>query len=650
MLAAGFETQADLAQRIAEQEQLDKPPRDLVNKVFREQPVSTHNLARIANALGVNAHTIYLARHDNPYRDIISVQSADTRPLTAQPAPFRRILPGLSLVCSAVFLLWLWYSSTSAGVPADVAAGSTRLDTPLGKVLLVLQADRQLNELAQHLALQLDALKHISANLTSAPQATQFSPKQALSHWQAHAILRLELQQAQHYQLLTAVITSATHQSTLFQAVLRSAELTAGSAAIQSVISGQSQRFIAGEPLLPVMSGSEHAIQQYLQGKALLFTSHAATDYDRARQYFVNAIQSDTRFAEAYAELCRLSVRVSWIQQETASLEQAASYCEQAQQLKPDSTAVLTARAELLSRTGDSKQAITLLSAAITEHSNDADALAIRAAIHLTLYGQDTADTDSAQAELFANQALALVPDHWQALNTLGNLHFMSGQTLQAQARFAAASAVVKHEIILANLGTLQLCHGELAQASQTFSDLIANFDNNYLGYENLGTVYHFQQAYQQALKYKLAAIEKQPDIAIHQVWGSLAEIYLQLGQYPPAIEYYSRAVTLIERDELLENMSLSDQLHKLYYQTKLHRLLQPADPSGELGSQLNTFVAAQAELGLKARSHLAWLLGETGQHAEKQQLWQQISQVCAVYQHSPELVTQTAATLAASN
>ena len=645
MLAGGFETQADLAQHIAEQEQLARPPRDLVNKVFREQPVSTHNLARIATALGVDAHTIYLAQHDTPYHSNLILPSEEQRP--TNPVAFttsakrKHILFSLSLLCSAVLIFWLWQSISAADTQTDLTANSTRLDSPLNKVLLILQADPQLTLLAENLAGQLTGSEHISATLTTAPKTAQLSTKQALNHWQAHAILRLELQQAQHYQLLTATISSTKNKRTLIQAVIRPAELEAQSSTIQNLLYRQTLRFIAGEPLSPVLSDSVHAVQQYLQGKDRLFTSHAAADYSRARQYFDNAVQSDSQFAEAYAELCRLSVRASWIQQETLSLEQAASYCAQATRYMPESLAVVTARAELLSRTGDSKQAMAILSDAISTQTNDADALAIRATLHLTLFGQNNADIDRQQAELFATKALRLAPDHWHALNTLGNLHFMTGKTILAKNHFSAASKVVKNEIILANLGTLQLCHAELEQASQTFSDLIANFENNYLGYENLGSVYHFRQAYPQALKYKLAAIEKQPDIAIHQVWSSIGELYLQSGQHQPAIEYYSKAITLIERDQLLENMSVSDQLHKLYYQTKIHGLIQPDSLPANILSQLDTFVALQAELGLKAKSHLAWLLGETGQYVEKKQLWQQISEVCAVYQYSPELLTQ---------
>lgn len=74
MIAAGFDTQAALANHIARFEKIEKPPRDLVSKVLREQAVSIYNLTRIANALEIEAHTIYLTKDEDEFNDIVSTQ------------------------------------------------------------------------------------------------------------------------------------------------------------------------------------------------------------------------------------------------------------------------------------------------------------------------------------------------------------------------------------------------------------------------------------------------------------------------------------------------------------------------------------------------------------------------------------------------
>lgn len=75
MAARGFETQIELARHIAEIEQRATPPKDLVNKVFREQPVAFHNISRIAIALDVEAHTLFLTASDTPMCDLLSQQA-----------------------------------------------------------------------------------------------------------------------------------------------------------------------------------------------------------------------------------------------------------------------------------------------------------------------------------------------------------------------------------------------------------------------------------------------------------------------------------------------------------------------------------------------------------------------------------------------
>ncbi len=53
-------TQAALAQKIADIEELDAAPKDLVSRIFREVPVDHQSIARVARALNVEATTLYL--------------------------------------------------------------------------------------------------------------------------------------------------------------------------------------------------------------------------------------------------------------------------------------------------------------------------------------------------------------------------------------------------------------------------------------------------------------------------------------------------------------------------------------------------------------------------------------------------------------
>jgi len=61
MAEAGIKTQAALAECIADLEGLESAPKDLVNRVFRGKWVEPSSLERVARALNVAVHTLYLS-------------------------------------------------------------------------------------------------------------------------------------------------------------------------------------------------------------------------------------------------------------------------------------------------------------------------------------------------------------------------------------------------------------------------------------------------------------------------------------------------------------------------------------------------------------------------------------------------------------
>jgi tetratricopeptide (TPR) repeat protein len=185
----------------------------------------------------------------------------------------------------------------------------------------------------------------------------------------------------------------------------------------------------------------------------------------------------------------------------------------------------------------------------------------------------------------------------------------------------------------------MQMCFGELEQAKRTYLDLIESSTNNYLAYENLGSVLMFEHDFAGALDYKLRSIELQPDVAIHQVWGSVAEVYLRNENPQLASQHYQKALRIAERDELLDNMSADGRLSKIYYQMKLNRIAPNDFQFDELEAKANSFLQDSSNLGLKSKSHLAWIAGQIGKEKEKQDIWSSISRTCPVYKHSPELI-----------
>ncbi|MBV2131065.1 tetratricopeptide repeat protein [Arsukibacterium indicum] len=657
MLARGFETQAALAQQIALNEGIDKAPRDLVNKVFREQAVSPHNLARIALALQVEVHTIYMSQDDKPLAQIHSKQNIQPNKAsfvfskkstyllpssTSNNLKASRYSIGILgvLLCISIVAMgfnWLQQETHKAQNPR------AKLVSSIGKALVVIQAPDDLQQFGTELVTEISAMPSINATMLTSQEAYSIPPAEALLKWQAHGVLRLEYQKRQFYIMVTATFTTANYKNVILQKIMHNSELTHDIAVISADIRSQIQQFVDGNMPNPVITSSAESLQLLLLGKEQLFTSRSEKDFSKASKLFNQAAHEDPEFSAVYAELCRTYVRISWIHQETPSLERAADYCRHASDL-PHSVATVTANAELLARTGRLEQALALITANIPLDTANADTLALLAALQLEQFERDRRDTDKQLIEANARKAILRTPRHWQALNTLGNLYFMTGNVQQAKVHFAKASEIVKHDVILANLGTLQMCHDELEDAEKTYRQLITSFENNYLGHESLGKVYHFQRRFELSLQQQLFAIDKQPEVAIHHVWADLAGTYLKLEQDSDAKKYYLHALTLLERDELLENISSSDQVHKLYYQTKLLTLTNNdnlKDKLNDKSEQAGLLQARTQSLSIRAKSHLAWILDITGNPDTSKQLWQEISTLCPVYLRSAALATE---------
>jgi tetratricopeptide (TPR) repeat protein len=683
MIKLGFETQAELANKIAELEGIEKPPKDLVSKVFREQAVSTHNLARIANALDVDAHTIYLTKEDDEFSEVVSTQQNHTQQnhtqqnatedtketasaLPAQPNPIEEsnvedsTKPNLNtpnhltssqsknkrkqVALASLFLIFIvsavvYWQHENTDIANNTKPQS--LASSLGKIKIIIQAPEELKPLAQNFASQLTQLESVSSTVANTPNSYYLSSYEALDKWQAQAVLKIGLVKGQYYQSISANISSLQSETKVLQTVLATAELRHQTDKMAEVLIANTKAFISGESKHSTKALNPTALASYLRAKNISFTAHSVVDFQRALDFFQQAISLEPELTGAHAGICQTQVRMSWIQDESSLLEQAAESCKLAEKLDEHHIDYKIAQAELYSRIGELNKAIALLESEASNNRNNADLLAAIAELYLIKFGQTNEQNSIEYAQSYANQAVILNSQHWRAYNTLGNLYFSTGDTQNAKEQFFAASNIVKHEVILANLGTLQMCFGELEQAKQTYSDVITNFTNNYIGYESLGSVYFFEQNYEQAVKNKLIAIEKQPDISIHQVWGGLAEAFLLNQQADLAWEHYAKALTLIERDELLENISFSDQLHKIYYQRKLANINPQQSPLVDLASKIDGLIEQRGKLGLKARSHLAWLAGEAKRTEEKATIWDEITKACSVYENAPELITQ---------
>ena len=283
MARKGFKTQRELAQKIAADEGIALPPKDLVSKVFREQAVSFQNLARIANALDIDAHTIYLSKNDQPVDEILTTQvnertsategsvgynatddeqTAFTARFDSQPTNqtdgrltrqiLRRFTPVTSIIFTVVILsiFSVYFSLQNDAIQAPkLPITSTKMNSLIGKVLIVVQADAETQALAQTLAASFDSVAGISAIVPETPASYQLTAHEAMRKWQSHGVLRFSSKQGQHYQYLSLTMSSKSHQAQLAQWYQRSSELKSSEATILESVKRQVVKFVEGDKL-----------------------------------------------------------------------------------------------------------------------------------------------------------------------------------------------------------------------------------------------------------------------------------------------------------------------------------------------------------------------------------------------------------------
>lgn len=166
MLHKGFTTQIQLAKRIAELENLAHPPKDLVNKVFREQPVAFANLTRIAVGLEVKAHTLIMATDEPALQTLVQTPHPS---LTSTPwahVVLSWLLVPVPVVLLVGHLFWLAPqapNSPSANEPLANLSGLTKAATGKNDTASYAQVPQNFN------ANPLSNIKACADKLTASP-------------------------------------------------------------------------------------------------------------------------------------------------------------------------------------------------------------------------------------------------------------------------------------------------------------------------------------------------------------------------------------------------------------------------------------------------------------------------------------------------
>lgn len=644
LTAAGLKTQAALAERIADLEGLDAAPRDIVSRVFREQPVDPTTLERIARALQIDAYQLYLNADetgDSPATrpgalttpDPLvgnGVSSEGTEPVPAPPEKAPVTLAWRSMAVLIVFCIVLasiigigaWYLWPPPVPQGEAVAPSTPLHPRFGrfKVAITQFAGDDSGELAVLVRERLDSTLGVPSAALSAIAGGEDRAEVA-KRFRVDALIDGEVVQVGQMVGVRAfayVDARGRREQIWAESFAVSSRARKLPGAADNITAAVHRLFglPAGEARNPPHFALAPVQDEYLRARWFMDQAPSELNLRRASGNFSAALRHDANYAAAHAGLCEVILDAVWIDSEQRQLADAEQACVRAAQLAPEAPEVIRAQASFLNRSGRAEEAMDLLLRAQQREPDDMEIVLALANVQFDLYRR-TGEQQWADASLkHAREATQLTTEFWKPYMWLGVYESGAGTLDGAIDAFQTAHRLdASNEYVATNLGTMYFCRGDFEAARDLYLKARDMAPASYAGTEFLGLVYYYLKDFAESARLRQTALDMARaggNAEIHQIWGALADSYRHAGQRQKAIDAYVQALDIVERDFLMGNGTTGDKAARAYYYLMVSSL-DPQRPleavATSLRRDLDEAYEASTEPTALLRVAQAWLL-----------------------------------------
>lgn len=675
LLGAGLKTQTALAEKIAEVEELDTAPKDLVNRVFRELPVDPSTLERVAHALAVPAHSLYLSSDEATYylneddteddiesdvdaddsesppastdtslkqpsaqiaQDNLANSNPSIAAFAARKKPSRFIAPLVGLFALLMAVYWLGPTLYS-----KVKADKNQQDFTAPNSVVIYHTSKDLEPAAKQLAELLPDTIHrtliseplIKPPILSANIANQFH---------ADAVITLNLQTIGHYQFTQIYFYYNGEQHQLAAIHHTRDQLSHNPDLVAKLYLQPLMLALEGSALAPSISLAEQ--KDFMLSRQSLESIFSELNIKRAESLLNNLLEQQPEFYLAHAGLCEAYLYESWMGNEKQLLEKAEKHCALASLHQPNSPYTMVANGLLLRRTGQVDQSIDTFNHLLEIWPNDAEALMGLSISERTAYNQAGQSSSQLldQALQHAELSLNLEANNWAGYIHLAALYKAKSQYENSVAALEKSVALHKNEMALVNLGSLRFCMGEIENSHASYLSAYELAPDSYLSSDFLGQSYYYTHDYLLSIKYRDQAIKKvgSGDGGIHKQWGNLGDSQRQQGDNKAAIDSYREALTIVKRDDLRGNIDLSTKVYYAYYFEMLHHLAPetfPVEMSPYNDEELSGLMAENTEIPSFLR--LGIIFSFRGQQDLARNAFDIALNKCAGYENNPDLI-----------
>ena len=626
---AGLKSQADLARRMADIEGLDTPPRDLVNRVFRQQKVEYASLERVARALQVDSYALYLSQEDVERQgeavDAISGQSdaEDGAPPGSSVALSwaRERWPVLLMVLATSLVgLFLFYQqgAVNDSPPPSLSLTRNTLLYPKEQSLYPLVTELLRAPGARRLALLPQALHG------------NFELHRALERFEVDQVLVLSATQEGRYHLLQ--VERFTREGTLPLAslVLSDNELK------------QASTYVA-DRLATLASADDGNVGDPGADAVLIVRARQLVEdyYDATKMANASALLEQVKqpVATSLALQCLIHASIGWHSNEKSHFLAAQIACEKARELDEAHPFVAAANAYRWLRNGEFDAAEVAYGALLERHPGHIEGQLGMAELHMQRYLQnpEPAMLRLQDAMAMAREAIAQDPDYWRGYQQLSNYHYLARELDEGMAVLRTLNDRAPHPLSLANGALLSLCHNRMDDAQQYAQRLLQVDDRSYIAFETMfqiATYRHRPAEALDAMERAMARFDRERG-GLYLQWGQLGDAYRRAGNEERALASYEEALVEFSQDRAKGLVTANDDVFALYYGAAIAALGggAPGDHFQEGLAQLD--VATMPSSHQLRAAILYYWLGLAEQALQAREL---AVSACPVYRLAPDL------------
>ncbi|MBV1908286.1 MAG: hypothetical protein KUG78_03135 [Kangiellaceae bacterium] len=642
MLDVGIKTQAALAERIADVENLESAPKDTINRAFRQESVSPNTIARIAKVLKVEAYTLYLSSKELDDREEqLSQSQQSTFKNTSRSASKSGKKP--NVVLSTLLTVFLFsiigygailYSSEDASLP------SYHYQLPL-TVTLVQRTELYMPTLMEDLSKDLaEGFELSESNILKI--SPDFSPWKLPNKLHVDNVLVVSTKSKGRYYIVTIELLGENTKELVFADVWPLSSVIAKQQEIASKTANRLHSLVGS-----LAAGVEvynppktEAVEALLNGYNI---SDGVSDRYHVNQklvFFERATHFSPNYIKARAAKCSALSDSYIVSNDESILQQAFEECSEIEPRAAGNAEFQFAMGQISRVKGELELAEQYFLKAIKIEEGYLSGHLALAKTYLDKGIEQQDINFLKKSGEVLKQALALDPLYWKTYHLLARLNYMMGNPSKALEYGEKAVEISANLTSLNNLATFHFCSGKMSRAKEIYQQLSTmKYAPAMIKYQ-LASVYSWYREYPKAIELMesyLSELDRDGEVVALDSLIGIADTYNELKNNPKATEYYKLAFERLEKERLKGDDSLLSQASRLYIEVALSTLGKKSpniDERGTFSLKLEGFEKQAVNPNLKIRVLFTWILLEDWDKAEV--LYHQVAPLCKALAESP--------------